>query len=178
MSVIFHLTRKGYMETKYFAKKRLMFIQDEDYNYLVYNSLIILYVLKCTDKSKAFNDFRKIAYLIDFVNININSNSLTEADYANIYSKAQLKKQLIYHIILILKNNELIDIDVNTTHQSLNIWLKLENIPDDFFENSIFENEIQNVNDLNKSISLLRTTTIKRLSDILFTQHNVLTWEI
>lgn len=166
------------METKENAKKRLMFIQGEDYNYLVYNLLIILYVLKCTSKAKAFNDFRKIAYLVDFAKTNINNNSLTDIDYANIYSKAQIKKQLIYHSIVILKNNDLIDIEANTIRQSLNIWIKLENIPNGFFDNPIFESEINNIEDLNKHISSLRTTTIKRLSDILFAKHNVLIWEI
>lgn len=166
------------MENKYFAKKRMMFIQGEDYNYLAYNFLIILYVLGCVNKSKPFKDFRKIAYLIDFVNNNIADNEFSEIDYANIYSKAQLKRQLIYHLILVLKNNELIDIDVNLPHNSLNVWLISENIPEDFFKNSIFQNEIKNMNDLKDNISSLRTMTIKRLSEILFVKNNVLTWEI
>ena len=37
-----------------------MFIQKEDYNYLIYNLLLVLNYLECTEESKAFKDFRRI----------------------------------------------------------------------------------------------------------------------
>ena len=80
------------MKNKTFAKKRMMFIQKEDYNFLTYNLLILLYSLNCISESKRFRDFRKVAYLVDFINSSGNISDYTQNELASIYSKAQLKK--------------------------------------------------------------------------------------
>ena len=46
-------------------------------------------------ESSSFKDFRKIAYLVHFINLNPNFNSYNQNELAKIYSQAQLKKQLI-----------------------------------------------------------------------------------
>ena len=73
MSVFYRLMKKGYMmiKSRKSAKKRMMFIQREDYNFLTYNFLILLNELNCVSEDKRFNDFRKIAYLVEFISNNI-----------------------------------------------------------------------------------------------------------
>lgn len=166
------------MKDKDFAKKRMMFIQKEDYNFLTYNLLILLYSLDCTDKSKRFRDFRKTAYLIDFINSGVNISDYTQNELAIIYSKAQLKKQLISHLLVVLRNHDFIGISINTTYNSFDIWLNLAMIPEDFFNLSFFENEISNINLLRKHARSLKTVPVKKLVDSLFTSNNVITWEI
>ena len=92
------------MKDKNFAKKRLMFIQKEDYNYLCYNLILLLDNLECNSEDQKFKDFRKVAYLIDFISSSRNFKDYSKDELINIYSKAQLKKKLLSHILIVLKN--------------------------------------------------------------------------
>lgn len=166
------------MKDKEFAKKRMMFIQKEDYNFLTYNLLILLYTLDCIDESKRFRDFRKTAYLVDFINSGGNISDYSQNELAIIYYKAQLKKQLISHLLVVLRNHDFIGVSINTTYNSFDIWLNLSKIPEDFFNISFFENEISNINILKKHARSLKTVPVKKLVDSLFTSNNVITWEI
>lgn len=166
------------MKNRAFAKKRMMFIQKEDYNFLTYNLMIFLYTLGCTSESKKFRDFRKIAYLVDFINSGGNLLEYSQNELAIIYSKAQLKKQLISHLLVILKNHDFVGVAINTTYNSFDVWLNVEKIPSDFFDKEYFKNEIYNINILKQNASSLKTVPIKKLVDKLFTSNNVITWEI
>ena len=130
------------MKNKEFAKKRMMFIQKEDYNFLTYNLMILLYSLDCTDESKKFRDFRKTAYLIDFINSGGNICEYSQNELAIIYSKAQLKKQLISHLLVVLRNHDFIGVSINTKYNSFDIWLNLNKIPEDFFNRDFFKSDI------------------------------------
>jgi hypothetical protein len=81
--------------TKENVKKRLMYIQKEDYNYLAYNILLVLNEFNAYSESSSFKDFRKVAYLVHFINLNPDFNSYDQNELAKIYSQAQLKKQLM-----------------------------------------------------------------------------------
>ncbi len=163
---------------KYSAKKRMMFIQKEDYNFLAYNLLVLLDTLGCTEESKKFRDFRKIAYLVDFINSDRQLNDYSQNELASIYSKAHLKKQLMSHLLVVLKNKNYIDVSINSTYNSFDIWLQKENIPSDFFNKEVFKNEISNIIELKKLAHSLKTVPIIKLVDSLFTSKNVLTWEV
>ena len=166
------------MKNKAFARKRIMFIQKEDYNFLTYNLLILLYTLKCTSSQKKFRDFRKVAYLIEFINSGGDISKYSKDELANIYSKAQLKKQLISHLLVVLRNHNFIEVSINTVNKSFDIWLNLEEIPKDFFDKNLFKKEIENINIIRKYASHLNIITVKTLVDKLFTSNNILTWEI
>lgn len=166
------------MKNKAFARKRIMFIQKEDYNFLTYNLLILLYTLKCTSSQKRFKDFRKVAYLIEFINSGGDISQYSRDELANIYSKAQLKKQLISHLLVVLRNHNFIEVSINSVSKSFDIWLNLEKIPNDFFDKKLFRKEIENINVLKKHASFLSIITVKTLVDKLFTSNNILTWEI
>lgn len=166
------------MKSKEFAKKRMMFIQKEDYNFLTYNLMVLLYTLDCTDESRKFRDFRKTAYLIDFINSGGNISDYSQNELAIIYSKAQLKKQLISHLLVVLRNHDFIGVSINTKYNSFDIWLNTNKIPEDFFDKDFFKKEISNINILKKYARSLKTVPIKKLVDGIFTSNNVITWEI
>jgi hypothetical protein len=166
------------IETKENAKKRLMYIQKEDYNFLAYNILLVLKQLDAKSENSSFKDFRKIAYLVHFINLNPNFNSYDQNELLKIYSQAQLKKQLISHLLIILRNRKFIGMSVNHIHQSFDIWINEENIPNDFFDKEIFENEIKNIQSLQFAISRLKGITVKKMVDTIFTKNNIITWEI
>lgn len=166
------------IETKENAKRRLMYIQKEDYNFLTFNILLVLKHLNANSESTKFKDFRKIAYLVDFINLNPFFNSYEQSELSKIYSQAQLKKQLISHLLIILRNREYIGMSINHIHQSFDLWIYEENIPKEFFEKEIFKNEIKNILVLKSQINRLKGITVKKMVDTIFTKNNIITWEV
>lgn len=166
------------MKNREFAKKRLMFIQKEDYNYLCYNFLLLLDFYNCYDAKSAFKDFRKIAYLIDLISSSKNLGDYQQEELRNIYSKSHLKKKLLSHLLIILKNRNFIGIEINEPNISFNVWLRKENIPSGFFNCNFFEKEFENLKQINKSVNRLRTAKVKTMVNTIFTSRNILTWEI
>ncbi|MCD8411234.1 hypothetical protein [Tenacibaculum finnmarkense] len=164
--------------TKENAKKRLMYIQKEDYNYLTYNLLLVLKQLKANSIKSSFKDFRKIAYLVDFINTNPKFNSYDKSELSQIYFNAHLKKTIISHLLIILRNRKFIGMSINYTHQSFDIWIIEENIPKDFFDKNFFEFEINNIQSLQSEISRLKVITVKTMVDIIFKKNKIITWEI
>lgn len=166
------------MRNRKFAKKRMMFIQREDYNFLTYNFLILLNELDCVSENKKFNDFRKIAYLVEFISNNIAIEEYTEIELSNIYLRAQLKKKLLSHLIITLKNKQYLEISLNTTHRTLDVWINKEKMPDDFFNGEYFSQEISNIQKLKKFAKISPRQTLKTMIDVLYKNRGILTWEI
>lgn len=166
------------MRNRKSAKKRMMFIQREDYNFLTYNFLILLNELNCVSEDKKFNDFRKIAYLVEFISNNIAIEEYTEIELSNIYLRAQLKKKLLSHLIITLKNKQYLEISLNTTHRTLDVWINKEKIPDDFFNSEYFSQEVLNIQKLKKFAKISSRQTLKTMIDKLYNERGVLTWEI
>jgi len=166
------------MQNKDAAKKRLMFIQKEDYNFLAYNTIVLLNALDCTSETKKFKDFRKIAYLIDLMNEGGDPKALDQRFLSKIYIRAQIKKKLLHHLVIILKNKNYIGVSMNVSSKTIDLWLKKESIPTDFFQTSLFASENANVITLKTEIGMIKTLAIKTLVDKIFTQNNVLTWEV
>jgi hypothetical protein len=164
--------------TKQDAKKRIMFIQKEDYNFLTYNFLLILKYLDANSKESKFHDFRKISYLIQFISTNPNFKEYEKNELSQIYSKSHLKKQLLSHLILILKNRNIIGVDVNYHRNSLDVWLNEGNIPQEFFDKKLFNKEIENIKYLRSELPRLKILTLKTVVDAIFTTNKVITWEV
>jgi hypothetical protein len=156
-----------------------MFIQKEDYNFLAYSTIILLKYLDCTTEANRFRDFRKIAYLVDFVNEGGEPSLFETQRLADIYSKAQIKKKLLHHLVIVLKNRNIIGVSVNETSQTIDLWLNKEKIPVNFFDVNMFENEIANVAELKKTFTTkVRSMAIKTLVERIFNDNNILTWGV
>jgi hypothetical protein len=177
MTAIFHSMRRVFMN-KSAAKKRLMFIQKEDYNFLAYNTIILLDALECTSEAKRFRDFRKIAYLIDLITDAGDPKELDQKQLAKIYSRAQIKKKLLHHLLVVLKNKKIVGVSVNEATRTIDLWLNREMIPVEFLDSEFFREEMENIKKLKSALGSLRILTMKTLADKIFTQNNVLTWEV
>lgn len=165
-------------KSKEFAKRRMMFIQGEDYNFLAYNLLLFLDEMGCHSEKTKFQDFRKIAYLIDFISGSANLDEYERFELSNIYLKAQLKKKLLSHLIITLQNKSYLDISLNTTHKTIELWINKENIPKDFFDKVVFKREIENIQKLKKELKITKVSLLKNLIDGIFTNRGVSTWEV
>ena len=166
------------MKNKEFARKRIMFIQKEDYNYLIYNLLLVLNYLECTEESKAFKDFRRIAYILDFLGSTKSMNEYTQEELGNIYIKAQLKKKLLSHVLIILKNKGYIEISPNSRNSIFDIWINKHNIPNNFWNDELFKIELCRLNEIKKILTRFRVGTIKTLAERMFKNKNVIIWEV
>lgn len=166
------------MKNKEFARKRIMFIQKEDYNYLIYNLLLVLSHLECTEESKAFKDFRRIAYILDFLGSTKPIDKYTQEELGNIYIKAQLKKKLLSHVLIILKNKGYIEISSNSRNPAFDIWINKHIIPNNFWDDELFKIEINKLNEIKKILPRFRIGTIKTLAEKLFKNKNVMIWEV
>jgi hypothetical protein len=166
------------MQNKNAAKKRLMFIQKEDYNFLAYNTIVLLNALDCTSETKRFKDFRKIAYLIDLMNEGGDPKILDQGFLSKIYTRAQIKKKLLHHLVIILKNKNYVGVSMNVSSKTIDLWLKKEVLPPDFLQAALFTNENASALKLKSEIGKIKTLTIKTLVDKIFAQNNVLTWEV
>lgn len=166
------------MNNKDSARKRIMFIQKEDYNYLIYNLILVLDGLGCLDESKPFKDFRRIAYILEFLGSSKSIDEYTQEELGNIYLKAQVKKKLLSHVLIILKNKGYIDISANVLHRTFDIWLNKNNIPNEFWDERLFELEIDNLEKVKKYIPRFRIGVIKTLAERVFLEKNVLIWEV
>lgn len=166
------------MKNKGSARKRIMFIQKEDYNYLIYNIILVLDGFDCVNKSKPFKDFRRIAYILEFLGSSKSIEEYTQEELGNIYLKAQVKKKLLSHVLIILKNKGYIDISTNALHRTFDVWLNKSNIPCNFWDEELFKLESNNLEKLKKHIPRFRMGTIKTLAERVFSEKNVLIWEI
>ena len=160
------------------AKKRLMFIQQEDYNYLIYNLIIVLLVYECNNSNSVFKDYRKIAYLIEIMGIEKKLEDFSQDELGDIYSRAQIKKVLLSHVLVILYRKEIINISMNTVHLSFDIWINEDKVLSYFKNNEMFVTEIKQLKEIKRTFSRIRTSTIKTMVDTLFTNKNIITWEI
>jgi hypothetical protein len=172
------------------AKRRMMFIQKEDYNYLVYNIILILQELGCCSENKKFADYRKLAYIIDFIGSN---DALTRLEnsthqepydrndiqvFSLIYKRGIIKKKLISHLLLIMENQKYISVSINDTRKTYDISLNLDGLPKGFTDKKLFKNEICNIKRIKKINPRLSSIKLGRLLKNQFTDNGVLTWGI
>ena len=168
------------------AKKRLMFATGDDLYYLTYNILIILHVLKCNGKRK-FNDYRKLAFLIDFVSdrdliliikhsnfIGKLNNTIDKQKLEKVYSDGLLGISQIKRLIFALEKKGFVSLEKKGVGNC--IWINEDNIPDDFFDKEVFKYEIQNVKSLTGTIKRINIITLNTLLDKIFAKFNIDTW--
>lgn len=155
-----------------------MYIHREDYNFLTYNLLILLYELDCTHEKKRFRDFRRVAYLVELISTDGDIKNYQQHELSAIYLRAQLKKKLLSHLLLILKNNDYLGVALNNTHRTLDIWIRKENISNDFFDMNRFKTEISNIRKIKEYTKITKASTVKKLVEDIFNQNGVLTWEV
>lgn len=167
------------MNNKYDAKKRMMFIAKEDYNFFAYNILLILDQLGCDRDSKKFKDFRKIAFLIDFIMSNKNIEQYTTDELSRIYINSQFNRiQLISHVLIALSLNNYIGLEPNIKARTVDIWVNKSVIDEIFWSSYDWMKERSNIDAISRSISRLSSITVNTFIDKVFKSKNVRTWQI
>lgn len=171
------------------VKKRMMFIKEEDYNYLTYNIFLILSFLRCYSPSNAFKDYRKLSYLIPLISNKKYITSLTkrinspDIEYPyekqllnELYYDSKLKHRIIASLLLALERKKYICMRKNK--DTMDIWVDTE-IASRFSANTeIFSEELYNCRVLKKFFSHLRTNANKTLEKSIFDRNGDDLWDI
>ena len=176
------------IETKHNTRKRLMFITGEDFYFLTYNSLLILYAYGCIRDDKPFHDHRKLAYLVEFVadsrltsilertGAGLIVNTSDRQLLVNAYSKGAGRIALLTRLSHALEEREILRVGGDPKHKCLDFWLteKMKGHP--LFENELFGTEKENIERLRSVYSRVRTVSLETMLDHLFQNRGVSTW--
>jgi len=153
-------------------------------------TIVVLIVLKevGTTEKKPFVDYSKIAYLSEFVlsqrlcNIlNVEEAAVSHSDkdlLLNAFGKSELRKSYLSKIGMALEKKGFIGMEVSEDKQSVNWFIKPENIPAQFFDENIFKVEIQNFQKLLKYYKLVRTVQLSTIISKFFTKFGVMKWQV
>lgn len=169
-------------------KKRIMFIKGEDFYFLTYNILLILKALNCNSEDRTFKDYRKLAFLIDFVSnwnilnillANVNGKHLNYADRETLtrsYSSGMLRMNEIIKLLFALEKKELLHLVKNRSNGHLDIYLNDKPLPSDLFDKDLFKIELNNINLLKANISRLSTLKLETLLERLYYNYGITKW--
>jgi hypothetical protein len=171
------------------AKKRIMFIKGEDYNYLAYHILIVLDELNCASPERPFRDHRKLAFMTDFVSSQSLANILVRChrlkslpskrdahSLASAYANGATRKHLITRVISSLERREVVSVAQGDKDLELNVWLNRSNVPESFLASDIYAVERANITLLRGVSPHLRTLNFDTFLQRFFGDCGVHTW--
>lgn len=173
------------MDTK--KVRKLSHLLGEDYYYMTY--LLIL----CLDqfsakKSRLFNDHRKLSYLIHIISSNsiisiLNENP--ESHIANVrdkdllyasYTNGTIHAKDVYKLLLTLEIKGFIELIKTKSPEVLNVKILNKSIPKEFFDKKVFEEELNNINGLKKSLARVSVVGLKTFVDKVYTNKGLRVW--
>lgn len=171
------------------TKKRMMFIKDEDYNFLAYNIFIILNGLGCTMGKSKLKDHRKLSFLIDFVangklidiieksNRSKTINDVDREILNHSYTNAVLRIKIINQLIFTLNNENIIEVSEKGLER-VNISLKKNNVDKEFFTGDLFKIERNNFKRLKKELQRITIIDLSNMLNQLYYNHGILDEQI
>ncbi|MDT8717636.1 hypothetical protein IAI10_13265 [Clostridium sp. 19966] len=170
------------------SKKRIMFIESEDYYFITYNLLLILYKFNCLSIDTAFKYPEKLASLIYFIsnykNINLFKmaidkniilNSTDKERILDIYAKSKIIKKDLLRILFALERKKIINLIKND--EVIEVSVNMNSLGKDFFKNRLFNIEMDNIDEIKKIWSRLRTVKYSTYYDKIFKENGVAKWD-
>lgn len=167
-------------------KKRLMFVKGEDFYYLTYNMILMLDHLGCYYGSRKFKDYRKLAFLVEFVsdynlaNILGNREGLNPIDrdlLTRTYSNGMIRQNQLIRLLFTLEKHNLVVLEKEKTTGTVSVSLKKESLPEGFFNSELFQPETNNMVSLTKNIQKLSLLTLEKMLQRLFDNYGLTRWQ-
>ena len=173
-------------------KKKLMFVKGEDFYFFTYNLLVLLDTLGCYDASKKFTDYRKLAFLIEFVansslgevlqayrGMETNKINLVDKEsLAKAYSDGMIRVNQIMRLIFYLEKKGVLSLERVSRGNTINLWLNKSNIPNEYLNKNLFKVEYENANFLKRWLPSLKRLTLKYLLEKIFGNYGIKTWQV
>lgn len=171
------------------AKKRMMFIKGEDYNFLSYNIIVLLESLGCYDQKRSFIDHRKLSFLVDFVSqpslaaIVVRRNrlgsSLGKRDLKSLYSAyadGESRKHFVERVLFSLNANKKISLIKAEGAQYANVWMNSAAVPEGFRQSDLFSLERDNIGRIREISAQVRTCGLSTFLANFFERQGVQVW--
>lgn len=179
------------MEQHLDIKKRLMFVKGEDFYFLTYNSIILLHLLGCYCGDRKFIDYRKLAFLIDFVaDYNLtkivrqngsDKTALRAGDrelLMRTYSTGMLRLNLMIRLLFTLEKKGFVTLERNQNSSVVDVCLNNTKLVTDLLDESLFRIEIENVLHLKKRLLRLNNLSLETMLKRLFDDYGISRWAI
>ena len=167
-------------------KKRMMFIKEDDYNYLTYNIFIILNGLDCTIGKSSLKDHRKLSFLIDFIsdsklidiiersiNGGMKINEIDKELLNQSYTNSLLRIKTINQLIFTLSSEGFISV-IEKKLDKLIIGLNTEIIDKEFLKGQMFSIERNNIKRLKRIVQRISIIDISNMLSLLYYNHGVI----
>ncbi|MEZ8306897.1 hypothetical protein AB6D02_24205 [Vibrio splendidus] len=154
------------------AKKRMMFVQNNDFNFLCYMVLLTLEKFSCSSEKKSFVDYRKIAFISNIVFWK------NKTDWNKIYYESQISIKTLEMIIQSLENKGVINVKLNDKRKTVDIWIADRTLSKLFVNEAMFTHELEELEVIRKINNRLRTSTLSTFLDKQFSLHGVKVWEV
>ena len=169
------------------VKKRLMYLSGEDFYLFSYTVLVALDFLNCK-KGKFFKDYRKLAFLIEFIRdeklnyIISNSDERTlnplDKEYLfSSYSTGLSRRSEILKLLFTLEKKKLVILERGNNNM-INVSLNKEILPASFLDKKIFKKEYSNLDSFCSTIQRVTALTLETMLDRIYKQNGIATWAI
>jgi hypothetical protein len=167
-------------------KKKIMFSKGDDFYYLSYNILLILHGLECYCGKRIFRDYRKLAFLVDFISdrslaetINSRKTKLNPNDreqFVRAYGNGLLRMNEIIKLLFTLEKKGIVSLNKEIGKDTIDVCLNKENITIGFFDHDLFSFELNNLSILKDNIPKSNILTLDTLLTRLFNKYGIITW--
>lgn len=170
------------------TKKRLMYLSGEDFYVFCYTVIIALDHLKCVD-GKYFKDYRKLAFIIDFISndklIYIISNSTKDRINAidkeylfGSYTAGLSRRSDILKLLFTLEKRKFVKLNKSEESSTIDVSLNKREIPDSFLDKEVFNAEYKNIKGFCSKIQRLASLKLDTMLDRIYTENGIKTWAI
>ena len=173
------------------AKRRIMFIAGEDFNFLTYNILIILHSLDATSSENSFVDHRKLAFLVNLVSSPMAYRILLRRKrlharlgtrdihtLSTAYAQGIARRHLVERVLYVLTRRGLLQATQANADGPLRFHLDLEAVPSGFLTSDVYALERETVSELKRLAPTLRKQRFETFLERFFSDHGVQTWQV
>lgn len=170
-------------------KRRLMFIPQEDFNYLTYNLVFLLDGIGCSG-TRYLKDHRKIGYLIELIGneglvqyLAIDKRNIekkeTKKTFQRAFSRGMQREHLMFRLCLALESKGILNIDDETKKGALlKVSLKKENCLKILKNINLYKDELENVEVLKRVCPRIPSIKLETLINNTFGKVGVAVWRV
>lgn len=169
-------------------KKRMMYVYEEDFNYLTYKILLILKVLNCSEKQLV--DYRKLAYIIEFekseesmilfrrsVNKQNKLDAIDKEKLLNLYFKGKIAEKNIRKLLFAIEKKGIINLNKNNKYGSVDVSLNSSKIINEIVDNESFIEDREKVSAIKKEMPNIKGIKFSTFFNKVFGNDEVSKWE-
>ena len=170
-------------------KKRMMYLVDEDYYFIIIKILLILDALG-RGKSK-FIDYRKLSFIIEFIkddstmklfrkSIEHNKSSKLHIDERlfTVYYNANMQQALIKRVLFFLEKRQLIVLFKNDKYACIDVSIVDNKEINEVLSSSIFNEDKEHINEIRQNINKIKSIKYDTFIEKVFGNREVSKWDI